>query len=121
LADGTGTGFTNFLSSVVSPSLGDGNWHHIAVTVRRRVPTPLIRYYHNGVPISPLNPLSANPVGRQGSLVNNSPLRIGTRTAASPLTGFFEGDLDELEIYNRFLKPVEVKSIFNAGPFGKCK
>ena len=121
LADGIGTGWNNFLSSVVSPSLGDGNWHHIAVTVRRRVPTPLIRYYHNGVPIPPLNSFSANPGGRQGSLVNNSPLRIGTRTAAAPLTGFFEGDLDELEIYNRFLTRAEVRSIFNAGPFGKCK
>ncbi|HVF61092.1 MAG TPA: LamG domain-containing protein [Thermoanaerobaculia bacterium] len=116
LADGLGSGFSNYLSAPVVPTLSDpNNWHHIAVTVRRLSPTG-IRFYYDGVLFG-----SANPTGRLGSLVNNSPLRIGTRTAASPLTGFYRGDLDELEIFNRVLTPAEVKSIFNAGPFGKCK
>jgi concanavalin A-like lectin/glucanase superfamily protein len=114
LADSLGTGFSNYLSPVV-PSLSDGQWHHIAVTVRRTSATG-VRFYHNGALIG-----SANPTGRLGSLANNSRLRIGTRTAAQPLTGFFQGDLDELEIYNRVLTPLEVSSIFAAGPFGKCK
>jgi hypothetical protein len=53
--------------------------------------------------------------------VNSSPLRIGTRTADSPLTGWFQGDLDELEIYNRALALPEVQAIYNAGSAGKCK
>jgi hypothetical protein len=113
LADGIGSGFDNYLSPGVA--LADGAWHHVAVTVRRKAPAG-IRWYHNGALIG-----IGNPTGRQGSLVNSSPLRIGARTAETPLTGFFEGALDELEIFNRVLLPAEVQSLYNAGSFGKCK
>jgi Concanavalin A-like lectin/glucanases superfamily len=116
LADGLNTGFTNFLSGVVSPPLTDGRWHHIAVTVQRKVALGIL-WYHNGVPFG--NP--GDPTTRQGSLANASPLRIGTRTAAPPLTGWFKGNLDELEIFNRVLTPAEVRGIHGAGPSGKCK
>ena len=117
LADGLGSGgFSNYLSPFLSPTLTDGQWHHVAVTVSR-LSTTGIKWYHNGAAVTPFS----NPTGRQGSLVNNSPLRIGTRTAASPLTGWFQGDIDELEIFNRVLSAAEVKALFNAGPFGKCK
>jgi hypothetical protein len=113
LADSTG--FSNFFSTALAPHLYDGNWHHLTVTVKRTSATG-IRFYHNGVPAG-----TANPLGRAGSLVNNSPLRIGTRTAASPLSGWYQGDLDELEIFNRVLTPTEVAGLFGAGPFGKCR
>jgi len=115
LADGVGTGYTNYFSSALAPNLYDGNWHHLTVTVKRTNSTG-IRFYHNGALAG-----TASPLGRVGSLVNNSPLRIGTRTAASPLSGWFEGDLDELEIFNRVLTPAEVAGIYGAGPFGKCR
>jgi len=115
LADGVGTGYTNYVSPVLTPALTDGNWHLIAVTVQR-ASTSGIRWYHNGVAVG-----TDNPTGRTGSLANNSPLRIGTRTADQPLTGWFRGDLDELEIFNRVLTPQEVFTIFQAGTFGKCK
>lgn len=117
LADGGSSGgFSNYPSASLAPSvLNDGRWHHIAATVQRNVATG-IRFYHNGLLAG-----TANPLSRLGSLVNNSPLRIGTRTAASPLTGWFDGDIDELKIFNRVLTPVEVRAIYLAGPFGKCK
>jgi hypothetical protein len=115
LADGVGSGFSNYLSPPVTPALTDGNWHHIAVTVRRTGHAG-IRWYHNGI-LFGIN----DPTDRLGSLENDSPLRIGTRTAAPPLSGWFLGDLDELEIYNRPLTPQEVAGIFSAGTFGKCK
>jgi hypothetical protein len=116
LADGVGTsGYSNYVSPVMTPALTDGNWHLIAVTVQRSS-TSGIRWYHNGAAFG-----TNNPTGRTGSLKNNSPLRIGTRTADQPLTGWFFGDLDELEIFNRVLTPQEVFSIFQAGTFGKCK
>src|SRR5437763_5984842 len=100
LADGVGaTGYTNYVSPALTPALSDGNWHLIAVTVQRSS-TSGIRWYHNGVAFG-----TNDPTNRMGSLKNNSPLRIGTRTADSPLTGFFRGDLDELEIFNRVLTP----------------
>jgi hypothetical protein len=34
---------------------------------------------------------------------------------------FFNGGLDELEIFNRALNATEVQSLFNAGSAGKCK
>lgn len=116
LADGIGTQFSNFLSPTV-PSLYDGNWHHIAVTVNRLLSTG-IRWYYDGAPV--IGP-SGNPMGRQGSLVNTSALHIGTRTAASALTGWFQGDMDELEIFNRVLTAPEVSSIHGALSSGKCK
>ncbi len=118
LADGIGTGYSNYLSPALSPSLTDGQWHHVAVTVLRRSGggNGVIRWYHNGANVFP-----NTATNRWGSLANNSPLRIGTRTAASPLTGWFKGEIDELEIFNRVLTATEVADIYNAGPFGKCK
>lgn len=115
LADGQGPGFTNYSSNPLTPSLYDGLPHHVAVTVRRNSPGG-ISFYHNGVYSG-----GGNPMLRPGSLVNPSPLRIGSRTAASPLSGWFPGVIDELEIYNRELTPQEVQGLFAAGPFGKCK
>jgi hypothetical protein len=102
--------------SVPVTTLTDGQWHQVAVTVSRSSSTG-IQWYHNGAAV--LSP--GNPTNRPGSLVNSSPLRIGTRTASSPLSGWFNGDIDELEIFNRALTGNEVLSIFSAGPFGKCK
>jgi Concanavalin A-like lectin/glucanases superfamily len=115
LADGVGSGFSNYLSPSLTPALTDNSWHHIAVTVRRTGHAG-IRWYHNGILVG-IN----DPTDRLGSLENSSSLRIGTRTAAPPLSGWFLGDLDELEIYNRVLTPQEVAGIFSAGTFGKCK
>jgi hypothetical protein len=115
LADGLGSGYSNYLSPVMTPDLMDGDWHHVAVTVRRTEQNGIL-WYHNGVQVG-----ISNPTGRMGSLANSSPLRIGARTAPPLLSGRFAGDLDELEIYNRALTPQEVESIFNAGSAGKCK
>ncbi|HXO20328.1 MAG TPA: LamG domain-containing protein [Thermoanaerobaculia bacterium] len=114
LADGAGSGLSNYHSPGM-PTLTDGNWHHIAVTVRRTEQAG-IRWYHDGVLIG-----VSDPTDRLGSLESNSPLRIGTRTADPTLTGWFKGDLDELEIFNRVLTPEEVATIFTAGASGKCK
>jgi hypothetical protein len=119
LADGLAPypGYTNYYSPPLAPSLYDGLWHHVAVTVRRSGTNPTITWYHNGIPLVP----TSNPSDRLGSLLNNSPLRIGTRTADPPLTGWFQGNLDELEIYNRELTGAEVYAIYNATFLGKCK
>jgi hypothetical protein len=113
LADAGGP--TNYSSTPIA-TLSDNQWHHVAMTVRR-ASTVGIQWYHNGAVIAS----PGNPTNRPGSLVNNSPLRIGTRTFANPLTGWFRGDIDELEIFNRLLAGNEVLSLYNAGAFGKCK
>lgn len=114
MADSSGS--SNYTSIPIA-NLTDGLWHHVAVTVRRASTTG-IRWYHNGVPLAPQ---TNNPTNHQGSLLNNSPLLIGTRSGSSSLSGWFRGDMDELEIFRRTLTGGEVQGIFNAGPFGKCK
>lgn len=116
LADGLTTpGFANYTSPILAPAVTNGSWHHVAVTVRRTVTTG-ITWYYDGVAVG-----NSNPTARTGSLNNTSPLRIGTRTAVTPLTGWFRGGVDELEIFNRALSSAEVAGIFNAGANGKCK
>jgi hypothetical protein len=116
LADGLGSiGYSNYLSTPI-PALASG-WNHVAVTVPRGLPSfSGIRFYFNGVLVPPVIPSD-----RPGSLVNNSPLRIGANIAASSFTNWFLGSLDELEIFNRVLSAPEVWSIYNAGQYGKCK
>ncbi len=115
---------TNYFSPPYSTPplvLTDGQWHHVAVTVRRRTSStdmrPTISFYNNGV-------MSTSPLmlpNKLGTLSNNTPLRIGTRTTLNPLSAWFRGDIDELEIFNRELSSVEVSQIFQADYFGKCK
>ena len=88
------------------------------MTVRRRDPTILffntarISFYNSKLESTVFPPTKA------GSLANNTPLRIGTRTLGG---GWFKGDIDELEIFNRELSETEVTDIFMAGRIGKCK
>lgn len=115
LADGNP--FDNY-TSVAIPTLTDTQWHHVAVTVNR-LSTTGITFYHNGVSIAAFD--VPDPTSHPLSMANNSPLRIGTRTASSPLSGFLRGDLDELEIFNRELTAAEVLGVYNAQQAGKCK
>jgi hypothetical protein len=87
----------------------------VAVTVSRRTSPAGIKWYDNGVPIGSSNP---TPAGRYGSLANPSPLHVGGDSYSG---GWFKGDIDELEIFNRELTPAEIQGIYNAGPAGKCK
>jgi hypothetical protein len=108
---GDSTGFTSYSFSL--PILNKpGIWHHVAVTVNR---LGKITYYLDGAPKGTLVPTQIL------SLENKVPLRIGANGPANGGTSFFNGLLDELEIYNRVLTAAEVKAIFAAGPAGKCK
>ena len=114
LADGVGSsGYTNYSSPVISGLTG--NWHHVAVTVSRRSSAG-IKWYADGVPIGSSDPTVG--ATRYGSLVNNSPLRIG---AHKGLGAWFKGDVDELEIFSRELTSAEVLGIYKVGASGKCK
>src|SRR2546425_1168878 len=49
------------------------------------------------------------------------PFQIGSANGTSTPGFFFNGVIDELDLYNRALTPSEIQSIFNAGSAGKCK
>ena len=108
--------YTNYASVPIS-NLLDGAWHQVAVSVTRTLPNG-IRWYHNG---AALLGQEIDPTDREGSLVNDSVLRIGANTADEPFDNPFHGDMDELQIFNRALSGQEIAAIYNAGASGQCK
>ncbi|MFK7959384.1 MAG: LamG-like jellyroll fold domain-containing protein [Phycisphaerales bacterium] len=111
LADnGSGAGFTNFLSGVSVPA---NEWSLVAVTVDRDQPDGG-RFYINGALVA-----TFNPTGRPASLANTGNFRIGSRSSSA--TGFFNGCIDEVEVFSRALSADEILGLYAAGPAGKCK
>ena len=112
---GGGGTFENYVAPSAGPqfvNVADGKWHFIAVTASRCL-AARGRLYVDGKPVLTFTPLSAE-------LNNSAPLNIGRR---DPAHGdiYFNGCLDELEIFKRALSEDEVLSIFQAGSNGKCK
>ncbi len=110
LADG---GYTNY-NAFANPAafVADGQWHLVAVTVDRDDPQG-IRFYVDGKLVG-----TFNPTDRQGSLSNPAPLRLGTRSFE--LSGFWQGTLDELELFDRVLSPEEIAELWAVSVGGKC-
>ena len=102
--------FTNFIAP--GNPVADGNWHFIAVTVSR-CRTASGKLYVDGNLAHTFTPIS-------GNYSNTANLNIGRRIPAFGIN-FFNGAIDELEIFKRVLDVAELQSIFNAGSAGKCK
>lgn len=106
----TGT-YANFIGKAF---VADGKPHHVAVTVARSQADG-IRFYVDGAQtLASFNPLPFQAF----SLDNDSPLRLGANSAN--LEAFWDGLLDEVEIFNRALSPDEVATLAGATA-GKCK
>lgn len=105
--------WSNFVS-VPLPTLNNGDWNFVAVTVDRDDPNGGT-FYFNGFPVS-----TFNPTNRQGNLNNTSELRIG-RSVGGGSDHYFDGTLDEIEIFKRELAPKDIEKLWNAGSAGKCK
>jgi hypothetical protein len=110
LADSAG--YTNYGSNLF---VANNQWNHVAVTVDRTKPAGIL-FYLNGVQ----GTVTGDPTSHQGSLSNTVPLILGARSAAFP-GAFWRGDLDEMELFDRVLRPDEIKAIADAGTSGKCK
>lgn len=91
-----------------------GVWTHVTVTVDRDDPQG-IRFYVDGLPSGP----GYDPTAFQGSLSSGSSLVLGRRSFQK--RGFWDGELDEIEIFRGELSPYEVLSLALAGRAGKCK
>ncbi len=89
-------------------------WHLVAVTVDRDQ-SDGIRFYVDGVEVG----TRGDPTLHPNTLANDSPLRIGSSTLA--VTNIFNGNIDEVEIFNRVVTAGEIASIYDAGAAGKCK
>ena len=90
----------------------DNTWHHVGVTVER-ASNKGIRFYLDGM----VSSLTFNPQSRSGSLDSAAPLIIGRHATTG---GYFDGLIDELQLYRRVLSPAEMAAIFNADSNGSC-
>ena len=112
LADGTG--HANFVAPP-SVNLSDGQWHFVAVTI-------YVRCQRNGSAFEGKLYIDGNEVHnfQPGGLdySNNAPLIIGGHSTSAG--NFFNGSLDEIEIFQRTLTPAEVMALYQAGWAGKC-
>jgi hypothetical protein len=108
----TAVGCTNYDSGV---SIADGAVHFVAVTVNRDLPTGIQWYVDGNVVGTPGNPLM-----RGDSLANGAPLYIGHHAFNSTT---FQGDLDEIELFNSALTEADLDAIYDAesSGVGKCK
>ena len=105
----------NFANYVSTAFVATGTPHHVAVTVDRDQADG-VRFYVDGVEVLP----RFDPRAFAGATLDNlSPLRLGARSFIQ--TGFWDGLLDEVELFNRALLPAEVSAIFAAQSAGKCK
>lgn len=90
-------------------TLTTGAWYHVAGTYDGST----VKLYVNGTLVAQSGPAT-------GSIVAGTPsLWIG-RDPADP-NRFWDGHIDEVEVFNRALTASEINSIYNAGSAGKCK
>ena len=88
-------------------------WVHVAVTYDNT--TQRVDVYTQGVLRTGAAPASPSPL----NTTPGNPFLIGT--AGPPFNDFFDGLIDEVEIFDRALSATEIQDIFNAGAAGKCK
>ena len=111
LADGS---FSQYFSMLTVPA--DGQWHHVAVTVKRHDPQGL-RFYLDGVQEA----RGLDPTDHSGSVTAGPgySVRVGSRSSA--VHSLFNGCIDEVEVFSRALAPAEITAIHQAGNAGKSK
>lgn len=109
LADGNGASYCSINKSssctnyTASKFVTDGQWNHVAVTVDRDGNGT---FYVNGEVDK-----TFNATYRQGSVTNQSPIRLGGRTSNS--TGFYQGNMDEVKLFNYALSASQIQATMN--------
>ena len=99
-------------SSILLGSVQQGVWSHVTVTVQRGVLNGVIGYINGQAG-------SYTGTAPAGSYATTQPVWVGNDPAG--FSGYFNGAIDEVELFNRKLEPAEVQSIHAAGSLGKCK
>lgn len=83
----------------------DGNWHHVVATFKNKE----VKIYIDNI-------LSSIPAGSDCTNIKNdsNPLTLGFNQG--PTRQFwYEGDIDEVRIYNRALSETEIQTLFQEG------
>ncbi len=86
--------------TTTGPSLSLNQWHHIAITWR------------SGEQVIYIDGVERARSSRTGSLdINNDPLQVGQDLNIA--SRFFDGEIDEVRIYENFLTAAEVNQVMN--------
>jgi len=103
-------GGTPYGDALGSSVVADGEWHHIAGTYDG---TDLRIYVDGNLETT---------VAYDGGVayLASSPIYIGRRQYSS-IPGYFNGLIDEVEIFDHALIDAEIRGIFYAGSVGKCR
>jgi Concanavalin A-like lectin/glucanases superfamily len=100
-----------------STALNDGQWHHVAANYDGSSSASGMRLYVDGILETGVLVLDDN-LGTN-SVLSSDPFSIGAGSGNGPQP--FQGEIDEVEVFNRVLTDQEVADIFSAGSAGKCK
>jgi len=96
---------TNDVSVLGTTNLTNGSWHLVAATFDR---DGILHVYTDGVQEGSIS------ISSVGSVNNNNYLAIGSMLDSSTGPGiFFNGSIDEVQIFNRSLSAEQIKYIFN--------
>ena len=90
--------------------VGDGKWHHIAITIKTDSVTAANNYAQMFIDSTPQ---SISSITSNTYVPTSAPVQIGEQYS-SPFT-YFPGSLDDVRIYNRALSAGEVLQLYNAG------
>jgi RHS repeat-associated protein len=85
-------------------TINDTNWHHVTVVGDGEN----IRFYVDGLPDGPLQPIPATYLSQGNATYNLTIAKVGTLSLS--------GSLDEVTILNRPLTPVELQLLLNRAP-----
>ncbi|MCA9193266.1 MAG: SUMF1/EgtB/PvdO family nonheme iron enzyme [Planctomycetales bacterium] len=97
----------NWLKVLATVSLPPKQWHHVMITYDGSMRARGLRVFLNGRAAQ----CEVIADSLSGSIATPAPLRIGQRPTQLPM----DGDIDELQLFNRALSAEEVKSIFTKG------
>ena len=106
--EGSPSGDNTYVRSSADKTVGQ--WYHVAVV--RDDDFKTIKLYVNG------------SLEGSGVYTGEIPVLQGNKylgSSGSTWGDYFNGELDEVEIYNRALSALEIQAIFKAGSAGKCK
>lgn len=96
--------------------LSNGNWYHAVIQIDR---TDKIKLYINGSAITLTTANGTNNLAPYSATNynTNNPFRIGAYTGADNVTpsNFFNGEIDEFNVWNRVLTFTEITELYNAG------
>ena len=100
----------NRLIATSTNSISSGSWNHVLVTYDGSSTEAGFNFYINGADAGSNG--SGGTLGGGASLATTIPLQIGTRNSTFNL---FEGNIDEVSIFNTELSASDVTTIYNGG------